>query len=256
MCNPHDAHARQARICTHAIASSQFQAEHAGAGGDRQLKRPRQNELRLTAANYKYFIRGQNSKPTTNDAVISAQRHQRLQPYDKHLKSFRCKICAARERLCYAAGSAQPATCLGHAADPALLTHTHNAYCSCGLGVCMGRVLVIPTRLLAMAALCSSKEQCFDRLVTVQVRSSAGHCSRDRPAHNCAQPYRRAGCKAWCQSCPEEPVRSFADQDHDVPEPVCNASSAHADCARDIRACPGLASERHGKEPSAVAADA
>ncbi|EFJ42814.1 hypothetical protein VOLCADRAFT_66565 [Volvox carteri f. nagariensis] len=44
---------------------------------------------KLTAANYRYFIRGQNSRAAATDFRVRKQRQARLQPYDKMLRQFR-----------------------------------------------------------------------------------------------------------------------------------------------------------------------
>ena len=48
----------------------------------------------MTAASYRYHIRGMNSKPTANDVVLAARRRVRLKQYDKLLKDFRCASVA------------------------------------------------------------------------------------------------------------------------------------------------------------------
>mmetsp|Transcript_5412 Transcript_5412/g.11948 ORF Transcript_5412/g.11948 Transcript_5412/m.11948 type:complete len:530 (-) Transcript_5412:1074-2663(-) len=44
---------------------------------------------RLTAANFQYFIRGQNAKAAADDFKVAARRKARLQPYDKLLRQFK-----------------------------------------------------------------------------------------------------------------------------------------------------------------------
>ncbi|KAK9801858.1 hypothetical protein WJX73_002537 [Symbiochloris irregularis] len=44
---------------------------------------------RLTAANFRYFVRGASERATAGDSVVAAQRGVRLQPYDKLLRKFR-----------------------------------------------------------------------------------------------------------------------------------------------------------------------
>lgn len=44
---------------------------------------------RLTAANFRYFIRGQNARAAADDYRIKAQQKARLAPYDKLLRQFR-----------------------------------------------------------------------------------------------------------------------------------------------------------------------
>lgn len=42
----------------------------------------------LTAASYRYFIRGQSDKAAATDFKVAKQKRVRLKPYDKLLKSF------------------------------------------------------------------------------------------------------------------------------------------------------------------------
>lgn len=49
----------------------------------------RRYQPRLTAANYRYFIRGQNSRAAATDYRVRKQRQVKLQPYDKMLRQFR-----------------------------------------------------------------------------------------------------------------------------------------------------------------------
>ena len=53
-------------------------------------RKQRRYEPRLTAASYRYFTRGMNSKPMENEVVVRAQRRVQLKAYDKMLKAFRC----------------------------------------------------------------------------------------------------------------------------------------------------------------------
>jgi U3 small nucleolar RNA-associated protein 15 len=50
----------------------------------RQPYRPR-----LTAASYRYFIRGQSEKAAAHDFQVSARRRANLAPYDRLLRKFR-----------------------------------------------------------------------------------------------------------------------------------------------------------------------
>ena len=63
----------------------------------RPSKRERSYAPRLTAASYKYFVRGMNVKATENDVVVQARRRANLKPYDKLLKAFRCVVCSPDE---------------------------------------------------------------------------------------------------------------------------------------------------------------
>ncbi|GLC39732.1 hypothetical protein PLESTM_000933800 [Pleodorina starrii] len=58
---------------------------------------------RLTAANFRYFIRGQNSKAAETDYRVRKGRQAKLQPYDKMLRQFRY-----RDALDSALSSRQP----------------------------------------------------------------------------------------------------------------------------------------------------
>lgn len=44
---------------------------------------------RLTAANYRYIVRGRSEKAAADDVRIAAQRRARLAPYDRDLRQFR-----------------------------------------------------------------------------------------------------------------------------------------------------------------------
>ncbi|KXZ44237.1 hypothetical protein GPECTOR_70g467 [Gonium pectorale] len=59
------------------------------AGATSQPTPKRRWQPRLTAANFRYFIRGQNSKAAAADTVVRKKRQARLQPYDKMLRQFR-----------------------------------------------------------------------------------------------------------------------------------------------------------------------
>lgn len=51
--------------------------------GGQQRRKPR-----LTAANFRYFIRGQNAKAGATDFQVLARRAAKLQDYDKSLRKF------------------------------------------------------------------------------------------------------------------------------------------------------------------------
>ncbi|GFR40760.1 hypothetical protein Agub_g1372, partial [Astrephomene gubernaculifera] len=59
-----------------------------GAAGGAPPPKPRW-QPKLTAANYRYFIRGQNSRAAATDFQVRKQRAAKLQPYDKMLRQFR-----------------------------------------------------------------------------------------------------------------------------------------------------------------------
>eukprot|EP00879_Flechtneria_rotunda_P019276 GHRR01020243.1.p1 GENE.GHRR01020243.1~~GHRR01020243.1.p1 ORF type:complete len:421 (+),score=116.30 GHRR01020243.1:737-1999(+) len=56
----------------------------AAAADRRRLRQPR-----LTAANYRYFLRGRSSKASAGDVVVAARRRAHLAPYDRALRQFR-----------------------------------------------------------------------------------------------------------------------------------------------------------------------
>jgi len=47
---------------------------------------------RLTAASYRYFLRGANEKAAADDFRVAARRRARLAPFDRALRQFRCEI--------------------------------------------------------------------------------------------------------------------------------------------------------------------
>lgn len=49
---------------------------------------------RLTAANYRYIVRGRSEKAAADDVRIAAQRRARLAPYDRDLRQFRHALTA------------------------------------------------------------------------------------------------------------------------------------------------------------------
>lgn len=46
---------------------------------------------RLTAANYRYFIRGQSERAGADDFAVQARAKANLQLYDRLLRRFRCE---------------------------------------------------------------------------------------------------------------------------------------------------------------------
>lgn len=68
-----------------------------GAGGQQRRRAPR-----LTAANFRFFLRGRNARASDGDVVIAARRRAHLQPYDRALRAFRYRwvvlfsACASR----------------------------------------------------------------------------------------------------------------------------------------------------------------
>jgi hypothetical protein len=62
----------------------------AGAGGIRLTRKQRSYAPQLTAATYKYFIRGKGAKAAASDVVIQARRKAKLREFDTLLKHFRC----------------------------------------------------------------------------------------------------------------------------------------------------------------------
>ncbi|KAG2433548.1 hypothetical protein HYH02_012665 [Chlamydomonas schloesseri] len=78
--------------------------KRAGVGAGPGAPEPRQRRApRLTAANYRYFIRGQNSRAAASDYRVVRQRQVRLQAYDRMLRQFRY-----RESLDAALATRQP----------------------------------------------------------------------------------------------------------------------------------------------------
>lgn len=63
-----------------------FVAMHAGAAA----KPKKVWEQRLTAATYRYFVRGTTEKPSKDDVKISQPGMRRLAPYDHMLRHFQC----------------------------------------------------------------------------------------------------------------------------------------------------------------------
>lgn len=60
-----------------------------GAGGVRLTRKQRAYAPRLTAATYKYFVRGMNEKAAAHDFVVQARRRAGLREFDSLLKQFR-----------------------------------------------------------------------------------------------------------------------------------------------------------------------
>lgn len=59
-----------------------------GGAAAGQLQR-RRRPPRLTAANFRYFLRGRNAKAAASDVVVAARRRAHLAPYDRALRAFR-----------------------------------------------------------------------------------------------------------------------------------------------------------------------
>jgi hypothetical protein len=59
-------------------------AAAAAAAGRRHRQPPR-----LTASNFRFFLRGRSSKASAGDVVVSARRRANLAPYDRALRAFR-----------------------------------------------------------------------------------------------------------------------------------------------------------------------
>lgn len=62
------------------------QAAGIGGGGSGRSTR---RTPRLTAANFRFFLRGRNAKAGAADTVIAARRRVHLAPYDRSLRAFR-----------------------------------------------------------------------------------------------------------------------------------------------------------------------
>lgn len=62
----------------------QGSAAAAAAASRRRFQAPR-----LTAANFRYFLRGRSSKAAAGDVVVAARRRANLAPYDRSLRAFR-----------------------------------------------------------------------------------------------------------------------------------------------------------------------
>jgi hypothetical protein len=61
------------------------QASSAGAPQRRVRYKPR-----LTAASYRYFLRGASEKAAADDYRVAARRRVRLAPFDRALRQFKC----------------------------------------------------------------------------------------------------------------------------------------------------------------------
>ena len=92
---------------------------HAGGAAAAQ-RRPWQR--RLTAASYRYFVRGPAEGPGPDDVKIKDPGMRRLAPYDHMLRKFQCAPCLP---VWHASLGGMPCTA------PALMT-TH--LCPCFLG--------------------------------------------------------------------------------------------------------------------------
>ena len=60
----------------------------AGARGAAPARRVRYGP-RLSAANYRYIVRGRSEKAAADDVRVAARRRARLAPYDRDLRQFR-----------------------------------------------------------------------------------------------------------------------------------------------------------------------
>ena len=72
---------------------------------------------RLTAANYRYIVRGRSEKAAADDVHIAAQCRARLAPYDRDLRQFRRgSNCSRSNRLLFQAWLAGTVPCITVAA--------------------------------------------------------------------------------------------------------------------------------------------
>lgn len=81
----------------HATATRAAAERHAahGRGEVNPFDTVQRRAPRLTAANYRYFLRGQSAKAAEGDVKIAARRKVALAPYDAMLRKFRCAgLCA------------------------------------------------------------------------------------------------------------------------------------------------------------------
>lgn len=62
-------------------------AERARSGDGASASAPRRP--RLTAANFRYFLRGRSERAAEGDLVVAARKRAHLQPYDRLLRKFR-----------------------------------------------------------------------------------------------------------------------------------------------------------------------
>lgn len=99
-------------VCAAAAAADDMQG-HAAAAAAR-----RRTPQRLTAANFKYFLRGRTSKAAAGDIVVAARRRVHLAPYDRALRAFRYRwvppavagndgLAAEATRECWLAGQVE-----------------------------------------------------------------------------------------------------------------------------------------------------
>lgn len=87
------------------------------AGGIGAAPQRRQRyKPQLTAANYRYFIRGQSERAAADDFKVAARRKAKLQPYDRMLRSFRCAAVAPHLVCCAAGGCCLQAGVLANGA--------------------------------------------------------------------------------------------------------------------------------------------
>ena len=71
-----------------ALVGGEGAANGSKAGGKKKPKKGNRG-IRLTAANFRYFLRGRQAKAGAADYKVLARRRARLAPYDKHLRRFR-----------------------------------------------------------------------------------------------------------------------------------------------------------------------
>ena len=83
------------------------------AGAPTKLRTPFQR--RLTAANYRYFMRGANEKAAPGDVQVQLPDQKKLAPYDQTLRRFECVPAALL--------SSNPARSLNSARLPQLTPH-------------------------------------------------------------------------------------------------------------------------------------
>lgn len=60
-----------------------------GSAAAAVASRRRLHTPRLTASNFRFFLRGRSSKAGVGDVVVSARRRANLAPYDRALRAFR-----------------------------------------------------------------------------------------------------------------------------------------------------------------------
>lgn len=74
---------------TLAIRRHMTRAKQALAGSEVGRKKAQRYKPRLTASNFRYFIRGQNEKAAAHEVVVSRRRKAKLKSYDKLLRQYR-----------------------------------------------------------------------------------------------------------------------------------------------------------------------